>query len=78
MLAAPATAEVMIDPISVTSPLRRLRGEFALVNMINQSGLSANYTSGVTDFATFTATATPGSPNSSNSGLLPPRVCLRR
>jgi hypothetical protein len=45
MLAAPATAEVMIDPISVTSPSSDFGGEFALVNMINQSGLSARYIS---------------------------------
>jgi len=34
---------------------------FALSNAFNQSGLSANYVSGVTDFATFTATTTHNS-----------------
>ena len=70
MLAAPATAEVMIDPISVTSASGDFGGEFALVNMINQSGLSAPYTSGVTNFAAFTATTTHNSPgNGTNSGF---------
>ena len=70
MLAAPATADVMIDPTAVSSPSGDFGGAFALVNMINQSGLSATYISGVTDFATFTATTTHNSPaGGTNSGF---------
>jgi hypothetical protein len=70
MLAAPATAEVMIDPTAVSSPSGDFGGAFALVNLINQSGLSATYISGVTDFATFTATTTHNSPDGgTNSGF---------
>ena len=67
--AASARGDVIIDPVSVTSPQGNFSGLFALVNMINQSGLSATYTSGVTDFATFTATTTHSSPGSTNSGF---------
>jgi hypothetical protein len=55
-LAPAAHASVIIDPISVSSPSGDFGGAFALVNLINQSGLSAAYTSGVTDFTTYTAT----------------------
>ena len=54
----PASAGVIIGATSVSSPQGDFGGDFPLVNIINQSGLSAGYTSGVTDFATYTAAAT--------------------
>ena len=56
--AVPASAGVIIGATSVSSPQGDFGGDFPLVNIINQSGLSAAYTSGVTDFATYTASAT--------------------
>ena len=55
---SPANASTIIDPVSVTSPQGDFSGDFALVNIINQIGLSATYTSGVTDFDTYVATVT--------------------
>ena len=53
--AAQATAGVMIDPVSATTNM----GEsFPLVHAIDQSGLTANYVSGVTNFDTFVAATT--------------------
>ncbi|KGJ86900.1 PEP-CTERM sorting domain-containing protein [Colwellia psychrerythraea] len=43
---------------SVTATTADFGGSFALVNMINQSGLSAGYTSGVTDFTSYTGSTT--------------------
>lgn len=61
LLAAASTTTSSADfvhaPISVSSPF----GEqlfFPLANIINQSGLSDNYISGETDFASYTATTT--------------------
>ncbi len=76
MLALPAAgfAGVIIGATSVSSPQGSLGPAFGLVNIINQSYLSAAYTSGVTDFATFTATTTAdgidgtGFTNTENSG----------
>jgi hypothetical protein len=48
----------MIDPLSVISPQGDYSGDYALANIINQSGLSAGYTSGVTDFAAYVASVT--------------------
>ena len=50
-----AMADPIRGPVSATTTM----GEaFPLVDAINQTGLSANYVSGVTDFATFTAGTT--------------------
>lgn len=59
--AAAAAAGVVVGATSVTSDNGLAIGygaPTALGNIIDQSGLSANYVSGVTDFDTFTATAT--------------------
>ncbi len=55
-----STAGVVVGATSVTSPQGALTG-YPLNNIINQSGLSAGYTSGVTDFATYTASTTHSS-----------------
>ena len=79
-LAPAAQASVMIDPISVSSPSGDFGGAYALVNLINQSGLSVGYTSGVTDFATYTATTlhdstSAGSPSGfTGAGGLPQTI----
>ena len=53
--AAPAAASVIRGAVSATTNM----GEaFPLVHAIDQSGLSATYVSGVTDFDAFVATAT--------------------
>jgi hypothetical protein len=51
---------VMLDPTSVTSAMGSLSsGGYAdLPNLINQSGLSSPYTSGVTNFTSYTNTTT--------------------
>jgi len=50
----------VIGPVAVSSP-QGSRSGFPLTEIIDQSGLSANYVSGVTDFNTFTAATTnPG------------------
>jgi hypothetical protein len=54
--ASTARADVIIAPTSVSSPSGSFPGPYALVNLINQSGLSATYTSGVTDFTSYTST----------------------
>lgn len=54
----------------ITSPQGSFGGSFGLQNAINQSGLSSAYVSGVTDFATYVATATHDStPDGVNSGF---------
>ena len=57
--ASAASATTVIGSTAISSPQGEL-GSFRLVNIINQSSLSANYVSGVTDFATFTASTTSG------------------
>ncbi len=54
--ASAAQAGVMIAPTAVSSPSGDYGGAYELVNLINQTGLSAAYASGVTDFTTYTAT----------------------
>ena len=67
---AAAHAVPIYQAMSVTATRADFGGPFALVNMINQSGLSAAYTSGVTDFGTFTGSTTHVSPGSgTNSGF---------
>lgn len=53
-----ANADIMIGAVSVSSPQGNIGGIHDIGNIINQSGLSAAYTSGVTDFATFAAGTT--------------------
>lgn len=50
-----ASAVPILQATAISSPQGDLGG---LANIINQSGLSAGYTSGVTDFATYTAATT--------------------
>lgn len=66
-------ADSILGFTGITSPqgsFGGLGGLFELSNAINQSGLSATYTSGVTDFASFVATTTHNSnPAGFNSGF---------
>ena len=64
--ATSARADVMLDPTAVTTNMGQA-GHSNIDNIINQSGLSAPYTSGVTDFATYTASATSAIATQSNS-----------
>lgn len=65
---ASAHAAPIIGPVSVSASISDLNNTtFAISNLINQSGLSSSYTSGVTDFSTFVASATlTTSPSSTN------------
>lgn len=55
VVTTPASAAIIRGAVSATTNM----GEtFALANAINQTGLSAGYTSGVTDFATYVAATT--------------------
>lgn len=54
-------ASTLITPGSVSSSEPEFGSGYFLANIIDQSGLSANYTSGITDFASFTATTTSSS-----------------
>ncbi len=56
--AAPTHAGAILGATSVTSPQGDFGGSAELANIINQTGLSATYTSGITDFDTFTAATT--------------------
>ncbi len=72
-LALLATAAVHAAPIvgvvSVSSPIGQLDNSiYKISNLINQSGLSATYVSGVTDFSAFVATTTLTSNPSSSNG----------
>ncbi len=55
-----ASASTVIGATGVSSPQGTLGGRYPLVNTINQSSLSATYVSGITDFASYTATTTSG------------------
>lgn len=57
---AGASATAVIGAIGITSPQGDFGGANALANIINQSSLSAGYTSGVTNFAVYTAATTSG------------------
>jgi hypothetical protein len=63
-----AKAGTIVAPVSVTAiPAGNCcGGSFVVENIVNQSGLSAGYTGGVTDFDAFTATATHSSPSNGN------------
>ena len=54
-----ADSLVMLDPTSVATDIAT-SDPFKITRIIDQSGLSSSYTSGVTDFATFTSSATTG------------------
>jgi hypothetical protein len=59
LAAAPAQASTVIAATAIASPNGELdTGAPRLARIIDQSGLSANYVSGVTDFAAFTAGTT--------------------
>lgn len=70
-----ARANVIIGSVRISSPQGELGGH-PLIRIIDQSGLSAPYVSGVTDFAAYTATTTHNSAGTTNSGFtgahLPP------
>ena len=55
LLCASANAAVMIQPTGVTSNAGLFSTSYQLTNLINKDGLSASYTSGVTDYATYLA-----------------------
>ncbi|MBT9523356.1 MAG: PEP-CTERM sorting domain-containing protein [Dechloromonas sp.] len=65
---ASAHATPIIGPVAVSASIADLDSTtYAIGNLINQSGLSSSYTSGVTDFSTFVASATlTTSPSSTN------------
>ena len=63
LFSVPASAAtVVVGAASVTPSIGEFFPGYEAVNIINQSGLSLGYTSGVTDFATYVATATHGAP----------------
>lgn len=57
-LGAGSASAAVIGASTVSSPQGDFGGSYPLLNIINQSGLSAGYVSGVTDFASYTATTT--------------------
>jgi len=62
-------AAPIYQPTAVTASTADFGGGFPLVNMINQSGLSAGYTSGVSDFATVAAGTMHNGVSATNSGF---------
>lgn len=54
-IAAPASAQTMFQPTSVSTTMGNI-GNAVINNVINQSGLSTPYTSGVTSLASYNAT----------------------
>jgi hypothetical protein len=67
--ASSVQAAPIYQPTAVTASTSDFGDPFALANMINQSGLSAAYTSGVSDFATVVAGTTHDGVLASNSGF---------
>jgi len=65
---ASAHAAPIVGPVAVSASIADLDSTtYAISNLINQSGLSSSYTSGVTDFSTFVASATlTTNPSTSN------------
>lgn len=59
----PASAGFMLQPSSASTSISTFGGTSA-ADVVNQSGMWSNYTSGVTDFASFMA----GNPSHSNAG----------
>lgn len=68
LAAATAHATPILAPVAVTASVPDYSSGFAIGNLINQSGLSASYTSGVTDFASFVASAKLTASPSSSGG----------
>lgn len=62
-------ATPIYQAVSVNASTSEFGGDYALVNMINQSGLSAGYTSGVSDFATVAGGTNHNGGNALNSGF---------
>ena len=62
-------AGIILQPVSVSSPQGSFSSSLGLPKMIDQSGLSAAYVSGATDFATYAAATTHNGLNSANSGF---------
>src|ERR1700678_4847769 len=60
----PAKADVMLDPTAVATDMGTFSGN--INNVINQAGQNPTYVSGVTDFASYTATATATPANASD------------
>lgn len=69
VLSTAAQAGAILQAGSVTSPQGDFEGPFSLNNIINQSGLSVGYTSGVTDFDAYVAGTTHDGGGSLNSGF---------
>ena len=69
MMPLAGNAGPILQATSVTATTADFGGPFALVNMINQSGLSAGYTSGVTDFDSYVAGTTHNGGGALNSGF---------
>lgn len=67
--ATPTRAGAMLQPTAISSPQGSFDAPFDLAQIINQSGLSSAYVSGVTDFGSFTASTTHDSLDSANSGF---------
>jgi len=57
-LALPARALTMLQPASVSTDAGQFNPNTPIGNLIDQSGLSAPYTSGVTSFNSYTSTTT--------------------
>lgn len=68
LFAGSANAGLIIGAQSVNASISDLNSGYALEELINQDGLSANYTSGVTDFNTFATTTTHQNASSSSGG----------
>ena len=64
-----AGAAVVVAPTGIGASTSDFGGSFALINQINQSGLSAAYTPGVTDFDVFVAGTTHNGAGALNSGF---------
>lgn len=64
-----AQAGVIVQPVMITASEPDFGGSYALINQINQSGLSAGYVAGVTDFDGFVASTTHDGLAALNSGF---------
>jgi len=64
-----AQAGVIVQATAISASHPDFGGSYALVNQINQSGLSAGYVAGVTDFDSFVASTTHNGALALNSGF---------
>ncbi|TXI45244.1 MAG: hypothetical protein E6Q52_06025 [Methylophilus sp.] len=64
-----AQAGVIVQATAISASHPDFGGSYALVNQINQSGLSAGYVAGVTDFDSFVASTTHDGLAALNSGF---------